>query len=142
MRIAALIVALLGALFAGALGSLAVQRAGENLAYFEKQTGMTLEAAVESGVPSAAEALAEVGKQRNAGYALFAGAAAGLIGGILAFMRQGKIAAALMIVVALAPLLFLPAAMLGTAGLILAALLSFFVKPAGAALPASGFPAA
>jgi hypothetical protein len=62
-------------------------------------------------------------------YLLIASMVLGVTGGILAFKGRGKLAAALMLLGALAPVVFAPRAIVFTSLLLIAGILSFTAKP-------------
>jgi hypothetical protein len=74
--------------------------------------------------------VADADRLTRATYLLLAAAGVALVGGVLGFLRKGIIAGVLLLVVAAAPLVFFPKAVMGTAPLILAGLLAFFARGA------------
>jgi hypothetical protein len=120
MRFAAFIFAIVGGLAAAALG----------------MTWLA-DAAILDGQHELAEAAGvSLDGIITAGYLLIAALALGIGGGILALMRKGKIAAAVLIGAAVAPAIFEPKSLVFSFLLIVAGLLAVAVKPKPALVPA------
>lgn len=109
MRIAGLVMGILGGLAAGLLGAVWLADA--------------------SDVSPEMAALADMSGFVTAGYLLLLALVLGVVGGVLAIRGQGKWAAALMIPAAIAPALFKPTALVFTFLLLVAGLLSLGAKP-------------
>jgi hypothetical protein len=116
MRIAGLILGVIGGLLAGMLGMTWMRDAN--------RMRELIEAAKSLGVDTG-----EVDKLVIAAYILLAVMVVGIVAGVLAFRGKGKIAAPLMILGAIAPALFAPKALVFTFILLLGGLLSFAAKP-------------
>jgi hypothetical protein len=116
MRIAGLILGIIGGLLAGMLGMTWMRDAN--------RMRELIEAAKSLGVDTG-----EMDKLVIAAYILLAVMVVGIVAGVLAFCGKGKIAAPLMILGAIAPALFAPKALVFTFILLLGGLLSFAAKP-------------
>lgn len=116
MRITGLILGILGGLVAGFLG-MKWMGAAESL------KGQ-IELARKMGVN-----MAEVDKMVTASYMLIGAMVAGIVGGVLAFMGRGKIAALLMLAGAIVPAIWAPKSLIFTCLLLLGGIVSFFAKP-------------
>jgi hypothetical protein len=116
MRIAGLILGILGGLAAGLLGMKWLSDANQlkELTDFVRQTG---------GDTS------DIDKLVTAAYVLIGAMVLGIVGGVLAFMGKGKIAAVLMLVAGILPAVFEPKALVFTFILLIGAVVSFFAKP-------------
>jgi len=116
MRIAGLILGILGGLAAGLLGMKWLSDANQlkELADFVRQTGG------DTG---------DLDKLVTAAYVLIGAMVLGIVGGVLAFMGKGKIAAVLMLVAGILPAIFEPKALVFTFILLIGAVVSFFAKP-------------
>ena len=113
MRIASLVVGLLGGLFSGMLGIKWLSDAAE----YKEQ----LELAAELGV--------DTGGIVAAGWLMLVALAAGIFGGVLAAKGKGKPAAAVMIGAGVLPAVFHGSALVTTSFLILAGLLALRIRP-------------
>lgn len=116
MRITSLIFAVLGALAAGALGAIWFGDLSE-----AKETLAALEAA---GADTGA-----IAKLQWATYLLLLSSVLGIVGGVLAFKGKGRVAAGILAVAAVAPVVFAPIAAVATGFLFLSAIFAFFAKP-------------
>ena len=116
MRIAGLILGIIGGLLAGMLGITWMRDANRMRELIETAKSL----GVDTG---------EVDKLVIAAYILLAVMIVGIVAGVLAFRGKGKIAAPLMILGAVAPALFAPKALVFTFILLLGGLLSFAAKP-------------
>ena len=116
MRIAGLILGIIGGLLAGMLGMTWMRDANRMRELIETAKSL----GVDTG---------EVDKLVIAAYILLAVMVVGIVAGVLAFRGKGKIAAPLMILGAVAPALFAPKALVFTFILLLGGLLSFAAKP-------------
>ena len=116
MRILGLILGILGGLAAGFLG---MKWMGDA----ESLKGQ-IELARKMGVN-----MAELDKMATASYMLIGAMAAGIVGGILAMMGKGKIAALLMLAGAILPAIWAPKSLVFTCILLLGGIVSFFAKP-------------
>lgn len=115
MRKAGLILGIVGGLAAGFLGIKWLSDANADKAALDlmRSVGMA----------------AEIDKIITAGYVLLVSAVLGFVGGFMALKGKGKIAAVLMIVGAIAPVIFEPRALVFTFILLVGGLVSFFAKP-------------
>lgn len=116
MRIAGLILGILGGLAAGFLGMKWLSDANA--------TRELITAARNLGVD-----MSELDSTVNAAYILLGSAVLGIVGGVMAFKGKGKIAGALMLVGAIAPAIFAPKALVFTCILLIGGIVSFFAKP-------------
>ena len=116
MRIVGLTLGIIGGLLAGMLGMIWMRDAS--------RMRELVDAARNLGVDTG-----EVDKLIIAAYILLAVMVVGIVAGVLAFKGKGKIAAPLMILGALAPVVFAPKALVFTFILLLGGLLSFAAKP-------------
>ena len=116
MRIAGLVLGILGGLAAGLLGMKWLSDASANQA--------TVELARSMGVAS------DIDKIVTAAYILLGSAVLGIVGGVMAFKGKGKIAALLMLIGAIAPAILAPQALVFTFILLIGGIISFFAKPA------------
>lgn len=121
MRILGLILGILGGLAAGFLG---MKWMGDA----ESLKGQ-IELARKMGVN-----MAELDKMATASYMLIGAMVAGIVGGILAMMGKGKIAALLMLAGAILPAIWAPKSLVFTCLLLVGAIVSFFAKPRQAAV--------
>jgi len=120
MRILGLILGILGGLAAGFLG---MKWMGDA----ESMKGQ-IELARKMGVN-----MAELDKMLTASYMLLGAMVAGIVGGVLAMMGKGKIAALLMLAGAILPAIWVPKSLIFTCLLLLGGIVSFFAKPRQAA---------
>jgi hypothetical protein len=116
MRIAGLVLGIIGGLLAGMLGLTWIRDAN--------RMRELVDAARNLGVDTG-----EVDKLIVAAYILLVVMVVGIVAGVLAFKGKGKVAAPLMILGAIAPALFAPKALVFTFILLLGGLLSFAAKP-------------
>ena len=116
MRIVGLILGILGGLAAGALGMKWLSDAHQMRELIGAARGL----GVDTG---------ELDKLIIAAYILLAAMVLGIIGGVLAFKGKGKIAAALMLVGALLPVVFAPKALVFTFLLLVGGALSMLARP-------------
>lgn len=116
MRILGLILGILGGLAAGYLGMKWMGDANSLKA--------SIDAARKMGVN-----MAELDKMATASYMLIGAMVAGIVGGILAMMGRGKIAALLMFAGAILPAIWVPKSLIFTCLLLLGGIVSFFAKP-------------
>jgi len=116
MRIVGLILGILGGLAAGALGIKWLSDAHQ----MRELIGAAREFGVDTG---------ELDKLIIAAYILLAAMVLGIIGGVLAFKGKGKIAAGLMLVGALLPVVFAPKALVFTFLLLVGGALSLLARP-------------
>jgi hypothetical protein len=116
MRILGLILGILGGAAAGFLGMKWVGDANHLKASidFARTTGVDMHG---------------LDKLVTAGYILMGSAVAGVVGGILAMMGKGKIAALLMLAGAIVPAIWAPKSLVFTCLLIIGGIVSFFAKP-------------
>ncbi|HEV2841101.1 MAG TPA: hypothetical protein VGW39_07250 [Chthoniobacterales bacterium] len=121
MRILGLILGILGGLIAGFLG---MKWMGD-----ADSLKTSIEAARKLGAN-----MAELDKMVTASYMLIGAMLAGIVGGILAMMGRGKIAALLMLAGALLPAIWVPKSLVFTCILLLGGIVSFFAKPRQAAV--------
>lgn len=121
MRIAGLILGILGGLAAGFLG---MKWMGDA----DSLKGQ-IEVARKMGVN-----MAELDKMATASYMLIGAMVAGIVGGILAMMGKGRIAALLMLAGAILPAIWAPKSLVFTCILLLGGIVSFFAKPKSAAV--------
>lgn len=120
MRIAVLILAILGVLAGAALG---IKWLGDANEYKS-----TLEAVQKMGIDTS-----EVQTLVRAAYALLGGAVLGIAGGVLAMLRKGKLAGALLAVAVIVPAVLSPKTLIATFLMAIAAVLAMFVKPPASA---------
>jgi hypothetical protein len=123
MRIAGLILGILGGLLAGFLG---MKWMGDA----DSLKGQ-IELARKMGVN-----MADLDKMVTASYMLIGAMVAGIVGGILAMMGKGKIAAVLMLAGAIVPAIWVPKSLIFTCLLLLGGIVCFFVKPRQSAISA------
>ena len=71
----------------------------------------------------------EIDKIITAAYLLLGSAVLGIIGGVMALKGKGKVAAVLMLVGAIAPVIFAPKALTFTCILLVGGIVSFMAKP-------------
>lgn len=116
MRILGLILGILGGVGAGLLGMKWMGDAD------------SLKASIEAARKLGAN-MAELDKLATASYMLIGAMVAGIIGGILAMMGKGKIAALLMLAGAILPAIWAPRSLVGTFLLVIGGIVCFFVKP-------------
>jgi hypothetical protein len=116
MRILGLILGILGGLFAGFLG---MKWMGDA----ESLKGQ-IELARKMGVN-----MADLDKMVTASYILIGAMVAGIVGGVLAMMGKGKIAAVLMLGGAILPAIWAPKSLIFTCLLLVGGIVSFFAKP-------------
>jgi hypothetical protein len=133
-----LVLAILGGGLAGLLGLMAWKNTHDSAQIASLDVMRRLIAELEKTNPSARELLglrAEVSRFDRLGwvsYVLFAVLVSGLTGGVLAFLRRGKTAAAAMFLPVIIAGALAPPTLIFTAPLTLAALLALLVKsPAG-----------
>jgi hypothetical protein len=119
MRIAAFILAILGGLAAAALGMTWLSDAAELSDQVEQ-----------AGTSGALDGIV------TAGWLLVVGLVLGIVGGVLALMRKGKVAAGLLVGAAVAPAVFEPQALVFTFLLLLAGLFAVAIKPKASPLAA------
>jgi hypothetical protein len=120
MRILGLILGILGGLLAGCLGWKWLDDANHVKAMMDVAR-------------SAGANMAELDKTVMAGRMLIGSMAAGIVGGILAMMGKGKIAALLMLAGAIVPAIWAPKSLIFTFLLIIGGIVCFFVKSRQAA---------
>ena len=82
---------------------------------------------------SAGVSMAELDKTVMAGRMLIGSMVAGIVGGILAMMGKGKIAALLMLAGVIVPAIWAPKSLVFTFLLLIGGIVSFFAKPRSAA---------
>ena len=116
MRILGLILGILGGLAAGLLG---MKWLGD-ASHMKTQIDL---------IRTIGASTAELDKLITAGYVLIGSMVAGIVGGILAMVGKGKIAALLMLAGALVPAIWAPKALVFTCLLLLGGIVSFFAKP-------------
>ena len=116
MRILGLILGILGGLLAGCLGWKWLDDANHVKAMMDVAR-------------SAGANMAELDKTVMAGRMLIGSMAAGIVGGILAMMGKGKIAALLMLAGAIVPAIWAPKSLIFTCLLVIGGIVSFFAKP-------------
>ncbi|HWM24399.1 MAG TPA: hypothetical protein VNP98_06210 [Chthoniobacterales bacterium] len=121
MRILGLILGILGGLAAGFLG---MKWMGDA----ESLKGQ-IELARKMGVN-----MGELDKMATASYMLIGAMVAGIVGGIMAMMGKGKIAALLMLAGAILPAIWAPKSLVFTCLLLVGGIVSFFAKPRQAAV--------
>lgn len=117
MRIAGLVLGIIGGLAAGFLGMKWLSDANN----MKEMVG----AARNLGID-----MTELDKTITAAYILLGSAVLGIVGGVMAFKGKGKIAGLLMLIGAIAPAIFAPKALVFTCLLLIGAAVSFFAKPA------------
>ena len=117
MRIAGLVLGILGGLAAAFLGMKWLSDANDMKAM--------IGAARNLGVD-----MTELDKTVTAAYILIGSAVLGIVGGVMAFKGKGKIAGLLMLIGAIAPAIFAPKALVFTCILLIGGIVSFFAKPA------------
>lgn len=120
MRILGLILGILGGLLAGCLGWKWLDDANH------------VKAMIDLARNSGAN-MAVLDKTVTAAYMLIGGMGAGIVGGILAMMGKGKIAALLMLAGAIVPAIWAPKSLAFTFLLVIGGIVCFFVKPRAAA---------
>lgn len=116
MRILGLILGILGGLAAGFLGMKWMGDAD------------SLKASIEAARKMGAN-MAELDKVATASHMLIGAMVAGIVGGILAMMGKGKIAALLMLAGAIVPAIWVPKSLIFTFLLIIGGIVCFFIKP-------------
>ena len=116
MRIAGLILGILGGLAAGLLGMKWLSDANQQKELLDpaRQVGVNM---------------GDLDKIVTAAYILIGSMVAGIVGGVLAFMGKGKIAAILMLIAGILPAVFEPKALVFTFILLIGAAVSFMAKP-------------
>jgi hypothetical protein len=80
--------------------------------------------------------MADLDKMVTASYMLIGAMVAGIVGGVLAMMGKGKIAALLMLAGAILPAIWVPKSLIFTCLLLLGGIVSFFAKPKPGAMSA------
>lgn len=120
MRMLGLILGILGGVLAGFLG----------MKWLGDADSMKGQIAI---ARSAGVNMADLDKMVTAAYMLIGAMGAGIVGGILAMMGKGKIAALLMLAGAILPAIWVPKALIFTCILLLGGIVSFFAKPRQAA---------
>ncbi len=126
MRIAALIFAIAGAVIALMFCIYWIGDAQDAQAYANAQGAIG---------QMAFDAVADKVAQRTmASWLLVGSAVAGIVGGILAFRRKGRVGAALLAAGAVAPAFVYGPSLVATAPLLLGALFAFLTKPRAAVL--------
>jgi hypothetical protein len=138
MRILVFILALLGTGLSAAVGYIwmdQMQKSSGELGNIHARIEKDREAAKRGGLSqenlaSKEEAYQTLVRLNRVWPFLLAGAALGLFGGVLALARRGKLAAALMLAAAVAPVILLPIpqTLVAVAGLALGGLLALLVK--------------
>jgi hypothetical protein len=121
MRILGLILGILGGLLAGCLGWKWLDDANHMKAMIDVAR-------------SAGVSMAELDKTVTAGRMLIGSMGAGIVGGILAMMGKGKIAALLMLAGVIVPAIWAPKSLVFTFLLLIGAIVCFFVKPKNASV--------
>jgi hypothetical protein len=121
MRILGLILGILGGVLAGCLGWKWISDANHMKSMIDLAR-------------SAGVSMAELDKIVTAGYMLIGSMVAGFVGGVLAMMRKGMIAALLMLAGAIVPAIWAPKSLGFTALLVIGAIVCFFVKPKNASV--------
>jgi hypothetical protein len=116
MRILGLILGILGGLAAGFLG---MKWMGD-----AESLKTSIEAARKLGAN-----MADLDKVATASHVLIGSMVAGIVGGILAMMGKGKIAALLMLAGAIVPAIWVPKSLVFTFLLVLGGIVCFFIKP-------------
>jgi hypothetical protein len=116
MRILGLILGILGGLLAGCLGWKWLDDANHMKTMIDVAR-------------SAGASMAELDKTVMAGRMLIGSMVAGIVGGILAMMGKGKIAALLMLAGAIVPAIWAPKSLVFTFLLVIGGIVCFFVKP-------------
>ena len=116
MRIAALIMGILGGLASGMLGMKWISDYNDAKALIESIGSMGVD-------------MGEINAMHTAGFILLAGLVAGIAGGILAFVGKGKLGAPLLLAFAILPAFFAAKSLVFTFLLIIAAVLAFMAKP-------------
>ena len=116
MRILGLILGILGGLLAGCLGWKWLDDANHAKALIDLAR-------------SSGASMAELDKIVTAGYMLIGSMVAGIVGGILAMMGRGKIAALLMLAGVIVPAIWAPKSLVFTCLLLIGGIVSFFAKP-------------
>jgi hypothetical protein len=116
MRVAGLILGILGGLVAGLLGMKWLGDASHMKTQIEL-------------IRSVGVSMAELDKLITAAYILIGSMVAGIVGGILAVMGKGKMAALLMLAGAIVPAIWAPKSLVFTCLLLIGGIVSFFAKP-------------
>ena len=116
MRMAGLILGILGGLAAGFLGMKWLSDANQ----MKELTDLIRTAGIDTS---------ELDKTITAAYLLIGSLVLGIVGGVLAFKGKGVIAAVLMLIGAILPAVFAPKALVFTCILLIGGLVSFFAKP-------------
>jgi hypothetical protein len=120
MRILGLILGILGGLLAGCLGWKWLDDANHAKAIMDLARNLHVSTA---GLDNAV----------MAGRMLIGSMGAGIVGGILAMMAKGKIAALLMLAGVIVPAIWAPRSLVATSLLLIGSIVCFFVKPKQAA---------
>ncbi len=128
MRYGVLILAVLGALACGALGYQWTSDASNPEFRLVLDLARVAASVDPAKKPELDAETATLDRLVRAAYLLMLACPLGLVGGVAAFSRKGKIAAALLWIAGIAPLIFALQAMLTTSFLLLGALLALFVK--------------
>jgi hypothetical protein len=116
MRILGLILGILGGLLAGCLGWKWLDDANHMKAMIDVAR-------------SAGVSMADLDKTVTAGRMLIGSMGAGIVGGVLAMMGKGKIAALLMLAGVIVPAIWAPKSLVFTFVLLIGGIVCFFVKP-------------
>jgi hypothetical protein len=123
MRILGLILGILGGLLAGCLGWKWLDDANHMKAMIDVAR-------------SAGVSMADLDKTVMAGRMLIGSMGAGIVGGILAMMGKGKMAALLMLAAVIVPAIWQPKSLGFTFLLLIGGIVSFFAKPKQGAMSA------
>lgn len=138
MRVAVMILAILGGVFAGMLGIYWMDDASKSTKLLKKNQGIFKVVNKNSRMgKKLAKLKSHISERQNASYLLFLTFILGIIGGVFAFRRQGKIAVGLLGAALLLPAFVSPVTLAINILIIIAACLSFFIKPEAAAVPAT-----
>ena len=124
MRIAVLVLGILGGLLGGLLGM-------NWIAEYNEAQGMVAE------LEAAGADLSEIESLMRAAYVLLAGVVLGIAGGVMAFKGNGKMAGGLMLATPIIAAVMAPASLMGSFLLIIGGGLAFLVKPAADAAEAA-----
>jgi hypothetical protein len=120
MRILGLILGILGGLLAGRFGWKWLDDANHAKAIMDAARNLNV-------------STAQLDKAVTAAYMLIGSMGAGILGGILAMMGKGKIAALLMLAGVIVPAIWAPQSLVFTFLLLIGGIVCFFVKPKQAA---------